>query len=55
MQCDYFDDGRCRSCTLMSVPYPTQVDRKQRDCEAILAPLGVADWRLPVTSRWREL
>jgi len=51
MQCDYFDDGRCRSCALMGVPYPTQLAGKQRDCEAILAPLGVADWRAPVASR----
>ena len=25
MQCDYFDAGLCRSCTLLDRPYPVQV------------------------------
>ena len=29
MQCDYFDAGRCRSCTLMGTPYADQLTAKQ--------------------------
>ena len=29
MQCDHFDAGRCRSCTLMGVPYAVQLADKQ--------------------------
>lgn len=51
MQCDYFDAGRCRSCTLMGEPYPAQLAAKQRHCAELLAPRGVTDWRAPVASR----
>ena len=44
MQCDYFDAARCRSCTLMGVPYAVQLDDKQRHVVEVLAPVtpGVA-------------
>ncbi|MBD8141617.1 23S rRNA (uracil(747)-C(5))-methyltransferase RlmC [Frigoribacterium sp. CFBP 13605] len=29
MQCDYFDAGLCRSCTLLDRPYPVQVAEKE--------------------------
>lgn len=52
MQCDYFDAGVCRSCTLMGVPYAQQVRDKQADAESLLAPFGAAGrWLAPVTSR----
>ncbi len=38
MQCDYFDAGTCRSCTLMGVPYGRQVDDKLAEATALLAP-----------------
>jgi len=37
MQCDYFDAGRCRSCTLMGTPYADQLAAKQRRAVAALA------------------
>ncbi|WP_131104808.1 methyltransferase domain-containing protein [Ornithinimicrobium sufpigmenti] len=37
MQCDYFDAGACRSCTLMGVPYPVQLASTQRTVAASLA------------------
>jgi 23S rRNA (uracil747-C5)-methyltransferase len=40
MQCDYFDAGRCRSCTLMGTPYADQVAAKQHRTTAALT--GVA-------------
>lgn len=45
MQCDYFDAARCRSCTLMGVPYAVQLADKQRHVADVLAPVtpGV-DW-----------
>ncbi|WP_374969139.1 methyltransferase domain-containing protein [Terrabacter sp. BE26] len=44
MQCDYFDAARCRSCTLMGVPYAVQLGDKQRHVVNVLAPVtrGVA-------------
>lgn len=37
MQCDYFDAARCRSCTLMGVPYAVQLADKQRHVSDVLA------------------
>ncbi|MTB71527.1 methyltransferase domain-containing protein [Arsenicicoccus cauae] len=52
MQCDYFDAGRCRSCTLMGVPYPTQLADKQRAVADVLADHVTADaWLDPQASR----
>ena len=51
MQCDYFDAGLCRSCTLMGEPYPSQLSAKQRTVAALLAPFGDdIDWSAPVES-----
>ncbi|GAA3614917.1 23S rRNA (uracil(747)-C(5))-methyltransferase RlmC [Marihabitans asiaticum] len=36
MQCDYFDAGLCRSCTLMGVPHEEQVRDKQGTVAAAL-------------------
>ena len=50
MQCDYFDAGRCRSCTLMGSPYRAQVADKA--ALAAVALEGVAAdlrWLDPVT------
>jgi len=37
MQCDYFDAGRCRSCTLMGTPYAEQLAAKQQRASDALA------------------
>ena len=52
MQCDYFDAGTCRSCTLMGQPYADQVAGKEARARALLEPFasgGIA-WLPPVTS-----
>jgi len=40
MQCDYFDAGRCRSCTLMGTPYAGQLAAKQQRAASSLAGLA---------------
>lgn len=54
MQCDYFDAGVCRSCTLMGVPYDAQLAEKQVRVEALLAAHlagpAASVWGAPVAS-----
>ena len=40
MQCDYFDAGRCRSCTLMGSPYAGQLAEKAARAVASLAAVA---------------
>lgn len=40
MQCDYFDAGRCRSCSLMGTPYAAQLADKQSRSALALHPLA---------------
>ena len=40
MQCDHFDAGRCRSCTLMGVPYAVQLADKQARAAERLATVA---------------
>jgi 23S rRNA (uracil747-C5)-methyltransferase len=40
MQCDYFDAGRCRSCTLMGTPYAEQLAAKQHRAAAALVDVA---------------
>ena len=40
MQCDYFDAGRCRSCTLMGTAYADQLVAKQGRAAAALADVA---------------
>lgn len=40
MQCEYFDAGRCRSCSLMGTPYDQQLQAKQDRCRTMLGPTG---------------
>ncbi|MCL1869892.1 MAG: 23S rRNA (uracil(747)-C(5))-methyltransferase RlmC [Promicromonosporaceae bacterium] len=50
MQCHHYDAGRCRSCTLIEVAYPTQVADKERHVRELLDPLTPhAEWLPPVT------
>ncbi|RQP11747.1 MAG: 23S rRNA (uracil(747)-C(5))-methyltransferase RlmC [Microbacteriaceae bacterium] len=51
MQCDYFDAGVCRSCTLMGVDYDAQLAGKVAHAEALLAPWADAEWLPPMRSR----
>lgn len=37
MQCGYFDNGLCRSCTLMGVPYDAQIAAKMDHAHNLLA------------------
>lgn len=51
VQCDYFDAGLCRSCTLMGLPYPAQLERKQAHVEDRLADVAPgATWLPPFAS-----
>lgn len=56
MQCDYFDAGRCRSCTRMGEPYARQLAEKTRRLHGLLDPIldgGEGEdpgWLEPVTS-----
>ncbi|QNO37674.1 23S rRNA (uracil(747)-C(5))-methyltransferase RlmC [Protaetiibacter sp. SSC-01] len=51
MQCDYFDAGVCRSCTLMGVEYDAQLAGKVAHAESLLSPWADAMWLPPMTSR----
>lgn len=56
VQCDYFDAGVCRSCTLMGVDYDAQLAGKVAHAERLLAPWTDAaeaqvQWLPPVASR----
>ena len=37
MDCRYYDEGRCRSCTLIKTPHLAQVESKQRRLENLVA------------------
>lgn len=51
MHCHHFDAGRCRSCTLLEVPYRTQLADKQALCAELLDPLAPElRWLPPVAS-----
>ena len=51
MQCDYFDAGRCRSCTLMGTPYAGQLAAKQHRAATTLALVAPGiRWLDPVSS-----
>lgn len=51
MQCDYFDAGLCRSCTLLDRPYPVQVAEKEDRVRALLGPRHApATWLPTLTS-----
>lgn len=55
MQCDYFDAGTCRSCTLMGQLYAEQVAGKEARARELLDPFGASAtggiaWLPPVTS-----
>lgn len=52
MQCDYYDAGACRSCTLMGGPYAAQLASTGRAVAEQLAPhVAPGAWLEPVASR----
>ncbi|KKB10286.1 23S rRNA methyltransferase [Devosia chinhatensis] len=51
MHCGYFDNGICRSCTLMGTPYDVQVAGKLAHARELLSPWPDADWLAPMLSR----
>ena len=51
MQCDYFDAGRCRSCTLMGTPYADQLAAKEQRAAAALVDVApLLRWLDPARS-----
>jgi len=36
LHCDYYDAGRCRSCSLIEQPYIEQVDAKEEHCRGLI-------------------
>lgn len=51
MQCDYFDAGVCRSCTLMGTSYDAQLAGKVAHASDLLAAWPDALWLPPMASR----
>ena len=49
MRCDYFQREQCRSCTLLPLPYPEQVSRKEAAVRQLLA-LPDSAWLPSITS-----
>jgi 23S rRNA (uracil747-C5)-methyltransferase len=50
VQCLHFDAGRCRSCTLLDVAYPTQVRQKEAHVAGLLGAYDDVAWLPPVVS-----
>jgi 23S rRNA (uracil747-C5)-methyltransferase len=50
VDCAYFDDLRCTSCTLMGQPYAAQLAEKQRYVAALLDRHHGLGWLQPVAS-----
>ncbi|WP_210257103.1 23S rRNA (uracil(747)-C(5))-methyltransferase RlmC [Devosia sp. MC1541] len=51
MQCGYYDNGVCRSCTLMGTPYDAQISSKDAHARALLAAYPSAQWLPAMLSR----
>lgn len=50
MFCPAYDDGRCRSCTLLAVPYDEQLAGKAEHVRDLLTRFGDVAWEPPVVS-----
>jgi 23S rRNA (uracil747-C5)-methyltransferase len=52
LRCEYFESGRCASCTLIRTPYDVQLTEKQARCAATLDPVAPGlVWEEPLASR----
>lgn len=50
MQCDYYEQGVCRSCSLCPLSYDVQIQQKDQALKHLLAEHAPQDWRSPVMS-----
>lgn len=50
MRCEYFESGRCRSCSDLATPYARQLAAKHERGRAALAAHSQVDWLAPVPS-----
>ncbi|QEP06013.1 23S rRNA (uracil(747)-C(5))-methyltransferase RlmC [Glutamicibacter sp. ZJUTW] len=50
MDCLYFSASRCRSCTLMTVPYARQLQSKVEDCQQLLSGFQSLEFLPPQAS-----
>ncbi|MGO1511113.1 MAG: 23S rRNA (uracil(747)-C(5))-methyltransferase RlmC [Actinomycetaceae bacterium] len=50
MRCEYFDDGRCRSCTFLATPYAEQLAGKDAARRELLRSVPGDAWLAPVAS-----
>lgn len=50
MHCSDYAAGRCRSCTLIELPYAQQLIDKQKDCRSALASYESIEWLPPSES-----
>ncbi len=50
MDCAYYQDARCRSCTELLLPYPVQLAARETAARALLDPIGNWDWLASATS-----
>ncbi|MFB9669387.1 23S rRNA (uracil(747)-C(5))-methyltransferase RlmC [Glutamicibacter nicotianae] len=50
MECLYFSASRCRSCTLMTVPYARQLQSKVEDCQQLLSGFQSLEFLPPQAS-----
>jgi 23S rRNA (uracil747-C5)-methyltransferase len=51
MQCGYYDESVCRSCTLMGTPYDVQIFSKEAHARDLLAAYTDAEWLPTMVSR----
>lgn len=49
MECRHYDAGRCRSCTLLEMPYSRQLADKQSHVESLVTAAGL-EWMPPIAS-----
>lgn len=54
VQCPHYDAGRCHSCTLLEIDYPTQVLDKERHVAALLASVPTAASSAEPVGSWVE-
>ena len=50
MECAYYRESLCRSCTNIETPYPAQLAAKQADARRLLAAYPHLTWLEPVAS-----
>ena len=49
VQCDYYDAGVCRSCTLMGTAYSQQLATKDARCWEYAVPMSVYERHTPAS------